>query len=278
MGQLENIQEFEKFKKMDKKIRKDFLSLCDPLQFDWRWKLWSLTVGQDFAKFMRIFSVNRTLIGSNTDSDDLAGVYKLLSRINHSCCPNVICQWRAETPLKIEVIAATSIRKGKELAVSYIGDDIFALDTYEERRQQLENWNFQCSCEVCSLSAEERDKNDKVRKFIQNHQIAPLESVDDLATIRSRLDKYLQVLVACLSIENETKHFLPLILTNCYMLYLSVKVMRISWECTTDVKQKLEDKLGANFMEVMGMVAMTKAEVVGSEMVKVVKGKMGIEH
>ena len=181
MGQLENIQEFEKFKKMDKKIRKDFLSLCDPLQFDWRWKLWSLTVGQDFAKFMRIFSVNRTLIGSNTDSDDLAGVYKLLSRINHSCCPNVICQWRAETPLKIEVIAATSIRKGKELTVSYIGDDIFA--------QQLENWNFQCSCEVCSLSGEERDKNDKVRKFIQNHQIAPLGSVNDLATIRIRLDK-----------------------------------------------------------------------------------------
>ena len=276
--------EFHKFQKMNEGLREDFLALFDPvgLELDQEWRTkWSLTGREepDLVKFWKIFSANGVI--NDLSLDDFTGVYKQFSSINHSCSSNVIPNWKEENPLKIDVRAATPIRKGEELTLNYLG----LLGTWEERRLQLEReWCFQCSCEVCSLSEEARDKNDRVREFITYHMEvgSSWEVLASLFNESSVLNNYLHVLLACYSIEREAKYFLPLVLCICHQLYQVVKVRRVTWECPTQIKGKLMDLLGHRFMEILGREAVTKAEVLGSGMVKkvtdIAMGELGIEE
>jgi hypothetical protein len=117
-------EEFEKFHMMNLKLKGDYMALFDPLGLElneeWR-KKWNINEKEEpeLLKFWRIFCVNSVNIGlGRTDverhSDDLSGIYKQFSRINHSCSSNVTQDWKEENPLQIEVRAATTIRKGEE--------------------------------------------------------------------------------------------------------------------------------------------------------------------
>eukprot|EP00092_Neocalanus_flemingeri_P018752 GFUD01020309.1.p1 GENE.GFUD01020309.1~~GFUD01020309.1.p1 ORF type:complete len:369 (+),score=108.34 GFUD01020309.1:88-1194(+) len=271
--------EFKKFQKMNEKSREDFLSLFDPvgmeLNKEWRRK-WNLSGMEepDLVKFWRIICANAVVIGLVRSDvprscNDLNGVYKQFSRINHSCSSNIIQDWKEETPLKIEVRAAAAIQKGVELTLNYLG----LLGTWEERRQQLERkWYFQCLCEVCSLPAQERNNNDMVREFItyQMELASSVQGLASLSNVSSVLNDYLKVLCCCYSIEKEAKDILPVVLSICHKLYQAVVVNRVSWECPTELKGNLVDKLGHTFMEILDKEAVAKAEVLGSEMVKMV--------
>ena len=59
---------------------------------------------------------------------------------------------------------------------------------------------------VCSLSEEERDRNDKLRNFINFHlEVNVMEKcVTPLGLIKT-LNEHLQALVACYSIEHKAR-------------------------------------------------------------------------
>mmetsp|Transcript_30227 Transcript_30227/g.54336 ORF Transcript_30227/g.54336 Transcript_30227/m.54336 type:complete len:81 (-) Transcript_30227:26-268(-) len=66
---------------------------------------------------------------------------------NHSCQPN--CSWSlSPTSGKMEVWTVLPVRRGQELTISYLGDDVQADRT---QRQALirQNWNFDCRCRKC---------------------------------------------------------------------------------------------------------------------------------
>ena len=103
-------------------------------------------------------------------------------RINHSCSPNVVWSWVAASggyEVK-EVRAVRRVEAGEELGANYIdsfqvGVSAWTLDTVTilhfqgtlapslDRKQRLRKWNFDCSCQVCSLPHNELAENDKIR-------------------------------------------------------------------------------------------------------------------
>ena len=167
--------EFKKFQILNMNLKRDYFALFDPvgleLNEEWRQK-WNINQEEpEVVKFWRIFCVNSVNIGLvRTDvewhCDDLSGIYKQFSMINHSCSSNVTQDWKEENPLKIEVRTAPTIRKGEELTLNYLG----LLRTYKERKEQLKGKCFiHCNCKVCSLSEEEREKNNLTREMIPFH-------------------------------------------------------------------------------------------------------------
>ena len=274
-------EEFERFENLDENLKEEFLALFDPvgLELDESWeKSYNLDVRKkpQVTKFWRIYSANAIEVGFkfNNEQDDLSAVYKLFSRINHACSSNVNPDWKPENPLQIEIRAATTIKKGEELTVDYVGE----LLTWQERMVRLNQlkWSIRCQCRVCSLSEEERDRNNMLRNFIHFHlDVNVMEQCVTPLGLLKTLNEHLQALVACFSIEHEARIALPLLLGRCSFMYLVVKSLgnRISWGCPTDVKTKLVERLGPNFLESLKSETRARAEVLGRGMVEIVKDR-----
>lgn len=81
---------------------------------------------------------------------DLA-VYRIYSRINHSCEPNVRVQVRSDG--RLSVVAARGIEAGEEVMDHYMAEvdalgDVPGLRA-ETRRRLKDRWRFQCDCARC---------------------------------------------------------------------------------------------------------------------------------
>lgn len=78
------------------------------------------------------------------DSSD--GVFPILSRANHSCTPNAIFTTDLST-LKGSFYAVSPIKAGDEIFISYT----LLCEAREERRHDLQFYEFSCTCECCEL-------------------------------------------------------------------------------------------------------------------------------
>eukprot|EP00928_Gymnodinium_smaydae_P085053 TRINITY_DN6835_c0_g1_i1.p1 TRINITY_DN6835_c0_g1~~TRINITY_DN6835_c0_g1_i1.p1 ORF type:complete len:423 (+),score=97.61 TRINITY_DN6835_c0_g1_i1:96-1364(+) len=89
------------------------------------------------------------IAASDADGEERYSVFRLGSRFNHSCKPNVSTQWIESLGLRV-FHAARDIDIGEELCIWYI-------DFWRERdvrRQELaEKFGFQCCCTACGGSA-----------------------------------------------------------------------------------------------------------------------------
>lgn len=91
-----------------------------------------------------LFLTNGIRLGTEDDAN--GGVFANISRINHSCRPNVHHFWSADKKMEL-VHALKEISPGEEIFNSYI--DLYA--TRDERRAKLkESFGFECRCELCS--------------------------------------------------------------------------------------------------------------------------------
>ncbi|XP_054815391.1 histone-lysine N-methyltransferase ATXR2-like isoform X1 [Prosopis cineraria] len=72
--------------------------------------------------------------------------FPLQSCMNHSCCPNAKAFKREEDrDGQATIIALTSIRKGEEITISYVDEDL----PFEERQASLADYGFRCRCPKC---------------------------------------------------------------------------------------------------------------------------------
>ncbi|KAJ7199568.1 hypothetical protein C8J57DRAFT_1415465 [Mycena rebaudengoi] len=117
-----------------------------------------------------------------TIDDPLPGSYqgvhsivcKDVSRINHSCTPNVDLRWDA-TSFTVSISSTTRISKGEELVRSYGA----LLPPRAERREILQNqYDFECSCPSCSLPDSESSQSDDRRRLLQD-DLGRLDPADD---------------------------------------------------------------------------------------------------
>lgn len=77
---------------------------------------------------------------------EVGGVFRDLSRVNHSCRPNCVHSWNAKLE-KETVYAVRKIKEGEELTTSY-----HAGGPSSTRKEILkEAFRFDCTCELCSL-------------------------------------------------------------------------------------------------------------------------------
>ena len=83
----------------------------------------------------------------------LIGVFKQLSRLNHSCEPNAKIKWNKELA-QLQLHATKDIEEGEEITVSYFADQ--ADDTTDLQVLRALHWDalhFECICKLCQSEA-----------------------------------------------------------------------------------------------------------------------------
>ncbi|KAK7460845.1 hypothetical protein VKT23_008776 [Stygiomarasmius scandens] len=86
---------------------------------------------------------------------------KILSRINHSCCPNAHRDWDSPT-FSYYLYSVRAIKKDEEITINYLGE---AFDSTASRQRQVTSYGFQCSCKRCQNPA----RSDKRAKEIMEY-------------------------------------------------------------------------------------------------------------
>jgi hypothetical protein len=116
---------------------------------------------------------------------EAGGVYETISRINHSCCPNVVQAWN---PLveKETVFAVRTIPAGTEICTAYhVGGPS------SERQKILKTYfGFDCTCALCSLPEEKLKTSDE--RMIEAEELD--ETIGDSKKVRFHAD---EVLACC---------------------------------------------------------------------------------
>ena len=85
-------------------------------------------------------------------SGGFGALYKIATRINHSCNPNVQHEYDEDIESRT-IFAAQDIKEGEELLLSYIRTHVM---TRKERQEELSRvFKFDCLCSCCTLSPEE---------------------------------------------------------------------------------------------------------------------------
>ena len=141
--------------------------------------------------------------------DGATRLYRRVSRLNHSCRPNVLVV-AGDVMGEVVVKASRRVHKGEELLFKYVGQ----LEGRHGRRRELEeHWHFLCSCQVCSLPEEESRENDRRRRVITSfltegteetegmHEMEEMEGGQDRRMVRG-----LEALACCFSIKEEARH------------------------------------------------------------------------
>ena len=110
-------------------------------------------------------------IAVNKAEDESSALYITISRINHSCSPNVQWSYLEDKKTRKEVRVIRDVRKGEELLVDYITDrESFLLASQRKEILRI-GWNFDCRCSLCSIDHVE---NDALRQRIQKlHEDIP---------------------------------------------------------------------------------------------------------
>jgi hypothetical protein len=109
--------------------------------------------------FSGIVKTNALPLGSGST---IGGIFPTISRINHSCRPNTQHTWNRSTERET-IHAIRDIKKGEEITISYsLGGPS------QSRRQHLkENFGFDCTCDLCSLTDEALKRSDHRQELIR---------------------------------------------------------------------------------------------------------------
>lgn len=84
--------------------------------------------------------------GDNDPLEKKGGVFLTISRMNHSCRPNVNHYWRPNLQMTL-VFATRDIRAGEELCTIYGPSEW--MDTRGRREYLSDRFSFVCECEMC---------------------------------------------------------------------------------------------------------------------------------
>lgn len=72
------------------------------------------------------------------------GIYIVVSKLNHSCCPNCDIKFRDSSAI---LVTERPLEAGEQLFISYVDDKL----SRSQRRQLLrDGWGFECNCDRCS--------------------------------------------------------------------------------------------------------------------------------
>ena len=101
---------------------------------------------QHDSRSLGIFQTN----AMRTSACGTSSVFALVSRINHSCSPNVLHCWN-ERHGELTLHAACDIELGTELSISYIPLATAAGLSHQARQARLrDSFGFCCECERCA--------------------------------------------------------------------------------------------------------------------------------
>lgn len=122
--------------------------------------------------FVSVFKLNGHAI--NEGGRD-AGIFRIASKANHSCSPNVITMCTARNRLRM--LAIKPIRAGEPIETCYLSGPSLAWPSHLRRQKLMHDRGFLCQCSRCnSVEGEhdvlDRDIEEAVFILLQNPAIA----------------------------------------------------------------------------------------------------------
>ena len=183
-------------------------------------QLFSLYNARPDLQILGLFGSNSISLphtGTNNDSVSSnlprAAVFPTLSRINHSCKPNVVWSWNDQKNCE-ELRAIVDISTGSELTASYV--DI--LLTSSERKEELGyKYNFVCQCAICALPTDQLKISDNKRKNIVQMQYEVRRMVQN-KEYKNAYAKSIDIMEIAKDLGMEMYPILPQFYLDCYQL------------------------------------------------------------
>jgi hypothetical protein len=94
-------------------------------------------------------------------------IFPASARFNHSCAPNAYSSLNKSSNSVVRNIYAThDIAQGEEITLSYISYQTWALHRLKRQTSIKKNFNFDCLCHICNLTATEIAASDERRQLI----------------------------------------------------------------------------------------------------------------
>ncbi|KAB8296669.1 hypothetical protein EYC80_002093 [Monilinia laxa] len=142
----------EQFHALSKHQQKEFLALSNIRQFKDASELYC---GIYCTNALPLNEIDSS--GGYLTQADRGGIFLEACRINHACDENAAANWNEDTKC-LTVTASKDILKGEEIMIYYLA----RRNNYKARRAcLLQDFNFECSCRLCSLPTKERKANDR---------------------------------------------------------------------------------------------------------------------
>lgn len=121
----------------------------------------------EYARLRRVFQLNGFRFNGDTKEGESGydvgeAIFDQVSRINHSCDPNLSFDLAAQEDgrLQICIKATEELRQGVEVNISYLPLEVRqALPVRERLRQLREHWLFDCKCGRCQAELGEGSRN-----------------------------------------------------------------------------------------------------------------------
>jgi len=189
----------DKFKKMEKKTKEDYLKLSNKYKMNDKNQPYQQTIKEAVAGLNSFLDFGQLDLGDIDTETALqvlqiyptnafksrGGVCLDMSRFNHSGVANAEYFWDEKE--KVFVMRSISnIAEGEEITIRYGGEVL--LDT-AERRKHLSGWFFHCMCPACDLSEENLIEETKLcQKWRELEKRQPEEG--DLNNILRDVDRF----------------------------------------------------------------------------------------
>lgn len=140
----------------------------------------------------RMSSHHGTFFTNDMNYGGEAGLFPVMARANHSCCPNA--DFVSRTDLGVQLLVATAaIAAGEEVFISYLPQCEEGSDVRKVRQNYLKTYyGFRCTCAVCAMKGYSLAQNDSIRRDIRDQQEdedvkLKFQSVEDLTNLVDRL-------------------------------------------------------------------------------------------
>ena len=129
------------------------------LRSDARDAYWSLCQNAEHGATKNVYGIWLSNALPTEDEPATAAVFRIASRLNHSCRPNAHIAWQSQRK-RMVLHAVVAIPKGSEVCIDYRGGGDG--ETRDERRSGLQSdFGFVCTCALCSLTGSAQRESDR---------------------------------------------------------------------------------------------------------------------
>ena len=149
---------------------------------------------------LSIYLNNRTGIFDENN----AHVYLKYSRMNHSCDPNTVWDATDSVGKRVELRAIKEIKVGEEVTTSYLDPHTAILGEKKEKEPKLENWAFQCKCDICL-----QPETDQIKKLRNEYKILEKKMQEPVRDIEKTLPTLDQLVDFIIKLDNPFLSFSP---------------------------------------------------------------------
>lgn len=120
-------------------------------------------------------------------------IYDAISRMNHSCAPNI--HHYIDDKNILNCVAVRPMKRGDQIFMNYLNG--FNLESTISRQSYIkEIWNFDCKCDKCSLDSHVGNDTDLSYQYIKRHFMSPSRRSRrlqrDVDHLREQCVKYIQ--------------------------------------------------------------------------------------